>query len=144
MLHFELIDTIRTYCTTKGYAFFYGADSYVNIEMDVQQYGADKIILIADFNCIPTYTGGKITELRYTGTMLLGQKREDTTESSLDESPLQKYDRRLKTLSTLLTSILSDLACDNELEVTNVNIKFDLNKFDLNADFVACSLTLIQ
>lgn len=141
---FGLVDTLRTYCEEKGYYFFYGADSYVNIETDVNTYTSGKIILIADFNCIPTYTNGKITELRYTGTMLLGEKRENETISSLDETPLQKYDRRLKALSTLLTTVLGDIACDNELEITNVNIKYDLNKFDLNADFIASSLTFVR
>ena len=31
---------------------------------------------------------------------------------------------------------------DNELIISNLNFKYDLNKFDLNADFVAAQITL--
>lgn len=144
MDNFGLVDAIRTYCTGKGYNFFYGSSAYVNIEIDVNKYDANEVILIADFNCIPTYTNSKITELRYTGTIALGQKKETTTESSLDEKPIQKFDRRLKLLSNLLTTILGDLSCQNELEIVNANMRYDLNSFDLNADFVAISLTFVQ
>jgi hypothetical protein len=144
MDHFGLVDVLRDYCEEKEYIFIYGSDAYANIQMDINNNEAGKIILVGDFTCAPTYTGGIITELRYTGLLLIGQKREYESESSLDESPIQKFDRRLKALSTLLTTILSDLACENELEVTNVTLRYDLNKFDLNADFVACSLTLVQ
>lgn len=144
MDNFGLVDALRTYCEEKGYAFYYGQDSYVNIETDLVGYSVDQKLLIADFNLIPTYAGAKITELRYTGTVLFGQKFEAETESNLDETPIQKFDRRLKTLSTLLTTVLTDIACENELDVINVNIRYDLNKFDLNADFVAASLTFVQ
>lgn len=144
MDNFGLVDAIRTYCTGKGYNFIYGSAQYANIMADWNTYSTNEIILVADFNCVPTYTNSKITELRYVGTIALGQKRETTTESSLDETPIQKYDRRLKSLSNLLTTILGDLSCQNELEIVNANMRYDLNSFDLNADFVAISLTFVQ
>jgi hypothetical protein len=65
------------------------------------------------------------------------------TESNLDETPEQKYDRRLKYLANKLTQILSEIACENQYEIRNCNMRLEINKFDLNADFVACDITIV-
>jgi len=65
------------------------------------------------------------------------------TESTLDETPEQKYDRRLKYLANKLTQILSEIACENQYEIRNCNMRLEINKFDLNADFVACDITIV-
>jgi len=144
MDRYGLVDAIEEYCTEQDYKFIYGNEAFANALLDSTVYAPGKIIIVADFTCIPTYTNGKITELSYQGVFMVGQKCEALTTSNLDETPMQKYKLRLKFLSNLLTTILSDLACENELEISNVNIKYDLNKFDLNADFVACTLTFVQ
>lgn len=142
MEFFGLIDVIRDYCSENAISFIYGNDAYANALMDSSTYEANDLILIADFTCVPVIEGGRVTSCKYSGVMSLGQKCEEGSRSSLGETPGQKYDRRLKYLSTKITSIIGDISCNNELEVTNANLKFDLNKFDLNADFVALTLTL--
>jgi hypothetical protein len=144
MDNFGLVDAIRTYCETEGHHFFYGQDGYINIEQDAVKFETDELIVICDFNCVPTYTSGVIAELRYVGTFGVGRKREAETESTMDETPIQKWDNRLKDLCNSMTDILADLACENELEVVNVNIRFDLFKFDAVADYVIASLTFVQ
>jgi hypothetical protein len=144
MDHFGLIDKLRDYCTAHSWAFLYGNDSFANALADNRVYAANQKILVADFTCIPVIDGGKVQSLTYNGVLALGQKRETSTKSSLDETPIQKYDRRLKELSSTLMLMIGQIACDNELDVSNLNLKYDLNKFDLNADFVACSLNFIQ
>lgn len=153
---FGLVDAIRDYCEEEGIFFIYGNDAYANALADANLYAANDLILIADFSCVPTITGGQVVSIRYSGLISLGMKTESVTtgtapntvttitESTLDETPEQKYDRRLKYLSTQLASLIGELSCDNELEVSGLNFKFDLNKLDLNADFVATPITLDQ
>jgi len=141
---FGLVDAIRDYCTAEGIYFIYGNDAYSNALADSNTYAENDRILIADFTVNPVITGGQVVSMTYQGIMSLGQKFEDTTVSSLEEKPIQKYDRRLKDLSTELAGIIAELSCDNELDVTNLSFRFDLNKFDLNADFVAAILTFEQ
>ena len=98
---------------------------------------------------------GKLIEIAYTGVIGLGRKCESEliedeggdytveTESNLDETPEQKYDRRLKYLANKLTQILSEIACENQYEIRNCNMRLEINKFDLNADFVACDITIV-
>lgn len=144
MLFFGLIDVLRAYCTLNNITFIYGQENYANALADQTTYTANAKLLIADFEVNPIYSNGKLTSVTYTGAMALGQKRETLTESSLDETPIQKYDRRLAGLTTSLNIIIQSIACSNDLDVTGAKIRFDLNQFDLNADFVACTLSFVQ
>jgi len=144
MEYFGLVDKLRDYCTDHNWVFIYGNDSFANALTDSHKYLANQKILVADFSCLPVIEGSKVQSMTYTGVMMLGQKCEAITKSTLDETPIQKYDNRLKELSQLLTIAIGQISCDNEMEVIGLNMKFDLNKFDLNADFVACSLNFIQ
>lgn len=144
MEYFGLVDTIRDYCTDKNWTFIYGSEDFQNALADQKKYCPEQIILVADFTCLPVIEGSKIQSMTYTGVMALGRKCEYITKSNLDETPIQKYDTRLKELSQLLAIAIGQISCDNEMEVSGLNMKFDLNKFDLNADFVACSVNFIQ
>jgi hypothetical protein len=145
---FGLVDVIRTYCTTNNIAFIYGNEAYANALADPTTYTENKLILIADFNAVPDIQGGTVVSVKYSGVMSLGMKTEVndgvTTISSLDETALQKWDRRLKYLSTQLAVIIGALACANDLEVSGLNFKQDLNKLDLNADFIATIVNFEQ
>lgn len=142
MEFFGIVDVFRDYCDANNIGFIYGIDEYANAIGDESQYASYGLILTADFNSTPTMVGGRVVECGYTGTIALGIKSDGETESSLDETPIQKYDRRLKYLTTRLTSILGTIACENELIISTINIRFDMNRFDLNADFVAATITI--
>jgi hypothetical protein len=146
---FGLVDTIRTYCTTNSIAFIYGNDAYINALADPTTYTENKLILLADFNAVPDIQSGTVVAVKYSGILSLGMKTETddddvTTISSLEETPIQKWDRRLKYLSTKLATIIGDLSCDNDMSVSGLNFKLDLNKLDLNADFVATPIVFEQ
>jgi hypothetical protein len=167
MTKFDLVGALRTYCISKGWHFLYGSAFYQNIEAD-EAYLNGELILGADFNARPVYGRGMgITEIQYSGILLLGRKFDndgtdavvddpgtpedetvlatnDATPASLDESMIQKYDRRLLELMTYLSGAIQALSCANELNVTNCEIKMDINKFDTNIDFVAANITFVQ
>src|SRR4030042_619625 len=117
---FGLVEVIRTYCTTNSITFIYGNDAYANALADSTTYTENKLILIADFNAVPDIQAGTVVNVKYSGVMSLGMKTEDNdgvvTESSLEETPIQKWDRRLKYLSQQLAVVIGALACDNDLE----------------------------
>jgi len=144
MEYFGLIDKLRDYCTEHNWIFIYGNEAFANYSIDQNKIYPEQRVLVADFTCLPTIEGSKIQSMTYNGVMMLGQKKEYITDSNLNESPIQKYDTRLKELSQLLTMAIGQISCENEMEVSNLNLKYDLNKFDMNVDFVACSLNFIQ
>lgn len=141
---FSLVDALRSYCTNHNWHFIYGNDAYTNAQADNKKYNPGDLIMVADFSVSPVYAGGRVIECQYQGVIMLGRKNEAQTKSTLDETPIQKYDRRLKDLTLLLANACGDIACSNELEITSANFKMDMNKFDLNADFVAGSITFVQ
>jgi len=151
MDNFGLIDVLEQYCTDNDIKFLYGDNFYQNIEASSYEYEADQLVMGADFNARPVRaTGGKILSIDYVGAIALGRKFETPDLSnpdgvaSLDETYIQKYKRRLKDLSQLLSNIVGEIACNNELETTGEDMRFDINKFDTNIDFVVMSLTFTQ
>ncbi len=150
---FGLVDAIRDYCQSQVVMpiyFHYGSDAFANVELDLPTYQPNALILIADFNALPTFAGGRVVGCRYTGVVSLGRKSESITveevttetESTIDETPIQKYDRRLKDLSVKLATIIGELSCENELDIISCNMRHDLSKFDLSADFTAAQITI--
>jgi hypothetical protein len=143
---FALIDALRSYCNDNDYYFIYGNDAYANAQTDgiINKY---QYILIADFTCQVDMATSIVEEIRYNGVLSFGENAGyllNGSNTTLDETPEQKYDLRLKTLTTMLMELIGDISCENELEVSGINLRYDINKFDLNADFVACTLTLTQ
>lgn len=151
MEQYGLIDVLRQYCIDNDIEFLYGTNFYQNIEASSREYSADQLVMGADFNARPSRAvGGKVVAIEYIGAIALGRKFETPDvnnpegEASLDETYIQKYDRRLKDLSQQLSNIVGQIACDNELETTGEDLRFDINKFDTNIDFVVMNLTYIQ
>lgn len=156
MQSFDILEKLRTYCTSEGIIFIPSiSESYVNSVIDWNEYENNDLIMFALFNAVHVFDNAKLIEIAYTGVIGLGRKCESEliedddgdytveTESTLDETPEQKYDRRLKYLANKLTQILSEIACENQYEIRNCNMRLEINKFDLNADFVACDITIV-
>lgn len=149
MIEFDLIGTLRTYAQTQGWVFLSGAEFYQNYELTAKTLydglNGGKLVLGSKFNAKPNFKNGSITSIQYTGSLMLGQKTDLAgTESSLDETFIQKYDRRLLDLMTLLATTIESIACTNELDVTGVSFEMVVNRFDENIDGVECSITFIQ
>jgi hypothetical protein len=143
MASIDIIGELRSFAQAKGWHFVYGNDQYANYEAGRFKYEPGDLILIADLNLSPTYgSGGGIDGLTFTGGIMLGQKREDTTVSTLDETAEQKYDARLKTLLETLTAALGEFACQHQYDITQSNFRVDINRFDINIDVVAGTITL--
>lgn len=144
MTNFDIIGVLRTYAASKSWIFLSGPDWSKNWELTQATLTANKYILGVDFDATPTIRNKLIGQIKYSGTILLGQKFESTTESSMDEVFIQKYDRRLLNLTQQLASMVGDIACSNELDVDSINIKLALNKFDENIDYAIADVTLTQ
>lgn len=149
MVKFGLLSAIRDYSLSKGYAFFMGADEYINAIMDKKKYANNEYIVVAMFSAKPIKDNSSSDIIEYTGKIAFGRKCETKTvgavttktTSSLDETFEQKYDRRLLDLMQKVDIMVKELSCINELEVTSFSIDMSINRFDLNADFVDTNIT---
>jgi hypothetical protein len=171
MTNFNIIGALRTFATSRGWRFGAGNNFYQNA--DLGTVSEDQLVLLCDFTSKPTFTkvGANIQNIIYDGVILLGRKFESevdavpgveddpeteedetvqeieyqpATESSLDETYLQKYDRRLLDLIQLLALNISLFVCSNDLQIVSISIQNQINKFDENLDFVAATVTIQQ
>jgi len=141
---FDIVGKLRTFAEAepREWLFIYGNDQYANASEILQDVAPDQLVFVADLNASPVYgTEGGINDVVFTGGIMLGQKREDETESSLDETMIQKYERRLKDLTETLFIGMGDFSCATGLSISQINARFDINKFDENLDFVAATIT---
>ena len=98
MDRFDIVSALRTFATSKGWHFIYGSDEYASA--DWHEYLTDEIVMVCDVVPLPKFGphGGSVQDVTYSGLVMLGRKFEATTTASLDETMLQKHDRRLKDL----------------------------------------------
>ena len=141
---FDIVSKLRSFAeaTPREWLFIYGNDQYANASETLKDIEENQLVLVADLNVSPTYEPeGSIRDVTFTGGIMLGQKREDTTESSLDETMEQKDHRRLSDLTEAFFIAMGDFSCENGLSITQVNARYDINKYDENLDFIAATIT---
>jgi hypothetical protein len=138
MEDFDIIGALETYAISRGWLFYYTFDDFYSNIGTNQQLVQDQLILIADFQAEPVIQNGKIQQITYNCLLMLGRKFELAgTSSDLDETPKQKYDRRLKELAQLLSYGMAEFACNEELEITSFPLVVEINQFDTNIDFAS-------
>jgi hypothetical protein len=138
MEQFDIIGALETYALGRGWLFYYTFDDFYSNIGVTQQFDQDKLILIADFQAEPIIKNGVIPEITYNCLLMLGRKFELAgTVSSMDETPMQKYDNRLKELAQLLSNGMAEFACNEELEITSFPVVVEVNQFNTNIDFAS-------
>ena len=146
MDNFDLIGALSDYATANSWAFLYGDEAYKNFAASKNDYITNQLILGANpFTATPVITNaGKISQISYNGLLMLGRKFEVSTAATLDETYIQKYNRRLLELSQLLATNIAAFACAEELEVSSSIFELRINSYDSNIDFVVGNITFLQ
>jgi len=143
MEQFDIIGALRTAATTNGWKFDFAIDDRnqdFNIVACNQPFAAGENILLAAVRYTPQFSGAIVSERTFQVLLMLGRKFDPSGENaSLDETSLQKYDRRLFELQGQLENFIGAFKCDNNLDVIPSNFSFAKNLFDTNIDFVMCS-----
>jgi hypothetical protein len=143
MEQFDIISAFNTYATSKGWHGVYGFNNFESNLQTIRQYSQDEYCFIFDFKADPVWGNNVIQEIKYTCLLMLGRKSDLAgTQSNLDETAQQKYDRRLKELSQGLALAIKGIACNNGLLVESSPIAVDINVFDSNIDFAITQNTI--
>lgn len=139
----DIIDIFQEFCDDNKITLLTGPESYVNSVIDSEVYKNNDLVMILDLTETPYFQNKRIYKSVYQGVVALGRKRETDvlnpwieTESSLDETFKQKYNNRLKDLSNKIKEYLQSISCEYDFDILDLVLSYDLNKFDLNADFV--------
>lgn len=139
---FDLITYLSNWCEENHIYFCAGPEQYNNIVLDNTVYEEFDLILCISFSMIPKYSDTGLQAVTYQGSIALGRKREDDTESTLDEDFMQKYTNRLVDLTGMLNGILEGLQCTQDAYIDSCTMNYVLNKYDINADFVAANVSI--
>lgn len=139
----DFIGYLDGYCSENDILFAPNEAAYTNITADHISFTPDRLILCSDLSLSPVFgEQGNVESVTYTGFISLGRKREENTESNLDESFMQKYNARLLDLVRILMAFFEKLSCEEEVTIDRCDISYVINEFDLNADFVQANISL--
>lgn len=139
---FDIVGAFRDYATAKGWKFLYGYNEYINASSDF--YDSGELVLAVELIISPNLSvhGGGVESVDFNGTIMLGRKFEETTIASLDETMIQKHDRRLAELWETLTLGIGDFACSNQYEISLTGGQPLINFTMHNIDFVKYNISI--
>jgi len=136
----DFLGFLEDYCREHKIYLITGPEAYQNAVADWAVYEAYDLIMCVDLTFNPDFSD-ELGSVTYNGTIGLGQKREEETESSLDETFGQKYHRRLLKLAETFVAFFNELQCEDEIEMNSCTMSYALNRYDLNADFVVANVS---
>lgn len=147
---FDIVGAFRDLATDNGWRFIYGIDEYASVDFDA--YAPGELVLVCEATINPNLSrmGGALEGINFTGNVMLGRKFESdgelvpsiTTMASLDETMIQKHDRRLADLWQLLTDALSEMSCTKQFEVTLAGGIPLINFLSQNIDYVRYNFSI--
>jgi len=148
-----MIDVVQKFedaAVTAEYEFAYGRKDSQNWEAtrSVNLNTGETALLVFPFIETAEIDNSIIHKWSVSTQLWLGKKFDtdvsEGTYAQLDETELQKYDRRLQTLRSNMETLLKTIFCnDDELELTSARVFREINQFDENMDFVTCEITFL-
>lgn len=145
----NIVEIFEDAADVLEYKFLYGAKAFINYDVSNEDL-TDGAILIALFplidSAIDIPQGNRIGTFSTSTTMWFGRKfdtvDEAGTQSQLDETNRQKYDRRLYAMKVLLIAYVENVVCGTDLEITSFRMTESINQTSENVDFISCDLTI--
>lgn len=128
-----------------GYEFAYGRKDILNFETKaINLSTGNLVIFVFPFVETAQIDNSIIHKWSVSTQLWLGKKFDidigSGTYSNLDETELQKYQRRLKDLRDNLNTFIKSVFCNEDLELTYARVFRELNQTDENIDFVTAEI----
>jgi hypothetical protein len=142
-----LVEIFTNYATTKGWR-----SAYVTLESKEWQTSqkdltsGEYIMYVFPFNeRAVMHKDGFISHWLASTKIWLGKKFDNTSEtgtmSSIDETPEQKDARRMEAIRAQIRTMIKDLFCAGDYELTNAIMEVEFNVSNENLDFVIVDVT---
>ena len=142
-----LVEIFTNYAAAKGWR-----SDYVTLKSKEWQItqkdltGGEYIMLIFPFNERAVMNNaGFISHWLASTKIWLGRKFDNTsttgTKSSIDETPEQKDERRMQTIRAEIRTMIKDLFCAGDYELTAATMNVEFNVSNESMDFVIVDVT---
>jgi len=143
----DIVDTFKSYATILDYEFTYGrmSDSEWQITDAVNLNDGGSVIILFPIIEDAVISNSFPQSWNVSTQVWLGRKfdidNSEGTSAELDETDLQKWDRRLFGLRSAIESYIKSIFCaETGLELTRFRIATFMNKFDENIDGVSAEI----
>lgn len=136
----DIIGQLEIFAGANDLHFIYGANHYASA--DRHNYKAKERVLVCEYQCSMGFNPNSMTNdptsETYEVTIMIGQKFDtgSKTVASLDETMIQKHNRRLKALVSDGYALLRSFTCSNELLFRSIRFTVSPNMFSDNIDFI--------
>lgn len=143
----DIVQKFEDAATAADYQFAYGSKDIQNLELSSKDLSAgDSVLMVFPFVETADIDNSIIHNWSVSTILWLGRKfdtsRETGTYAQLDETELQKYDRRLQAMRSNMETLIKTIFCnDNDLVLINAKVFREINQFDENLDFVTAEIT---
>jgi len=143
----DIVQIFEDAATAAEYEFAYGRKDIQNWQLTeaVALESGETVLLVDPFVETAEIDNSIIFKWSVRTTIALGKKFDTDVESGtyaqLDETELQKHDRRLQTMRENMETLIKTIFCNENLVLTAAVILRDINKFDENIDIIAAEIT---
>jgi len=148
----DIVQIFEDAAEAAGYEFAYGRKDIQNWQLtEAVNLNSGKTVLLVDpFVETAEIDNSIIFKWSVRTTIALGKKFETevveeetitTTYSELDETELQKHDRRLQAMRSNMETLIKTIFCKEDLVLTAAVILREINQFDENIDIIAAEIT---
>ena len=148
----DIVQIFEDAATAAEYEFAYGRKDIQNWQLtESVTLNAGKTVLLVDpFVETAEIDNSIIFKWSVRTTIALGKKFDTeiveeetvtTTYSELDETELQKHDRRLQAMRSNMETLIKTIFCNEDLVLTAAVILREINQFDENIDIIAAEIT---
>jgi len=143
----DIVQIFEDAATAAGYEFAYGRKDIQNWQLsEAVNLNSGKTVLLVDpFVETAEIDNSIIFKWSVRTTIALGKKFDNDVESGtyaqLDETELQKHDRRLQAMRSNMETLIKTIFCKEDLVLTAAVILREINQFDENIDIIAAEIT---
>ena len=142
-----IVQIFEDAATAADYQFAYGRRDIQNLEVSSKELSAgETVLMVFPFVETAEIDNSIIFKWSVTTQLWLGKKFDTSVETGtyaeLDETELQKYDRRLYALRSAMETMIKSIFCNTaNIVLTGARVFREINQFDENLDFVTAEIT---
>lgn len=139
----DVSEIIKEIVEALGYDFTEGSSEYVNATLNTFDLQNKSLVYVTPIVEQGNYSSGVQSEASINAVIGLAVKNDGIYQANLDESYIEKRERRLKNMKINLKTLLKKIGCNEKLQFTSHRIFTEINQFSENVDILMAEVNFI-